>query len=817
MFVCLAFFDGAALVAALAARLTTPLAVAAGFASAISVTAALGSSSVDWRAAAARAGGRLRVSMVVALLTGALLAGRAWQTRGLPVASDGASVSLSGVVTGVAASGAISIRGPLEPLPGSPRRTVQVYPQSGWKAVTPGERVMLSGVLTLPRPPENPGGFDYQVYARVTGIAGTVKVSALVTTRNASPLRRLAALPGKAGQRAAAVLDRLFPEPDATLLYGLVFGGDSSDLPATMAADFRRAGVLHLLAASGSNVAFILGAVVWALRRFFLNRQALKVGLAVVVAYWLMTGGGASIGRAAVMAIIVIAAQLVRRQSDALTSLAFAAALLTLINPLTPLDIGFQLSFSATWGLLRISPAIRAWLRARGLPDWLAAPAAVTLGAQIGVLPLAMNSFGEQSLISPLTNLIALPLAGGAVVTGSLCCLLGAIWLPLAVPAAAVTAVMLRLLTASVAIGARAPFAAVALPAMPACWTFAYYAFAALVTAQRPQLASDSGADVAPSRPSGPATRDAGRARVVALALALAMVAVALRPANSGPGGGLRITFIDVRQGDSALIELPGGRRMLVDCGDFAGGAAAAEGGATGAFAAGPGGKYDAAGRALIPFFRRANIRTLDAVIITHDHADHNGGLAGLRQAVRVAAVLTDSELMAGQSYDLDGASVAVLWPPAADRPPGNDASVVLRLSYAGHSALLTGDIEAAAEGALLAGGASLRADLLKVAHHGGASSTSATFLAAVRPKVAVISVGASNPFGHPSLEAVARLVMAKAQILRTDRLGAIRVAFDDSGMRAWHWDGRAWRRIALTGTLPVAAKLSDYGLQCRD
>lgn len=710
---------------------------------------------------------------VLPLVFGALLALGAWRATALPPTMVGRPVHLSGSVIRDEGDGSLLVRVRLTDLRGSPVRVLRVFVSHAPRLST-GARVTVAGELTLPAAATNPGGFDYATYCRVSGIAGIIRDGSARQLAPAPVWRRIANLPVQAASRIKRALSHLVPEPRATLLSGLVFGAASADLPADVSADFRRAGVLHLLAASGSNVAFILGAAYWLLRRFLLLRPATIGGVLAIWAYWLMTGGGASVGRAAVMATLVLLARIVGRDGDPLTALAAAAALLTLVNPLCPLDSGFQLSFAATWGIIALSRLFAETMN-RVLPAIVAVPLAVTLAAQAGVLPVSLALFSEQSVVAPLTNLIVLPLTGGLVVTGAVAGALGAVWLPLGVPAAAAADVMLRLLIAAVRLTARLPLATVVLPAMALWWAVGYYCWLAQLTA-----------------PSRPLTQ--GRRLAVPLVLAAALVWGCVRPPCAGPGDGLVITFIDVGQGDCALIETPAGQRLLVDCGDAA---------------------NQAAERAILPYLRRANIRHLEAVIITHDHDDHRGGLPAIRRSVAIRQVLTGAELHSGQRLGSDGLTVTVLWPeePSATAEAGNDDSVVLRLGYRGRTVLLCGDIEAEAESRLapiLAHGRAI--DLLKVAHHGGRNSSTAEFLAAVRPRLAVISVGANNRFGHPHPDALARLTTVGARILRTDRCGAIRVAVNADGITVWRWTGRGWRRLT-TGVTASAANRTTYGL----
>jgi competence protein ComEC len=269
----------------------------------------------------------------------------------------------------------------------------------------------------------------------------------------------------------------------------------------------------------------------------------------------------------------------------------------------------------------------------------------------------------------------------------------------------------------------------------------------------------------------------------------------------------LRVTFLDVGQGDAALIELPDGPRLLVD--------------------GGPGGarRFDVGERVLAPFLWNRPLVRLDAVALSHWDVDHSGGLAAVLTRFRVGefwesgrapggapdtvaalarARVPRRALEAGQRVRLGAALLTVLGPGPGPPLAANDDSLVLRLDWRGLSLLLTGDLGARGEARLLERAEPLHAVALKVAHHGSRSSSAAALLDAVRPRLAVISVGARNPFRHPSPEVLARLQAAGARVYRTDRDGAVIVESDGRVVRV-----TAWAR-GTTDVFSLAAPLDE-------
>jgi len=570
--------------------------------------------------------------------------------------------------------------------------------------------------------------------------------------------------------RARAALDRGWSRsgegrPGVALARAMVLG-DVSALPSRWTRALRRTGLAHLTAVSGFNIALVAG---WAAFAGALLPAPVRVGASALaaLAYLGLVGPAPSMLRAAAMALVAAAALLSGRAPVALQGLALAGLGLVASDPDTLADVGFQLSVAATAGLLIGTGPIERSLRFR--PRALARALAASLAAQAAATPIAVATFGRLTLAAPLLNLFFAPWAALVLVLGLVGGGLSALGLGgLAGPCFDALDLATRPLEALAA-----------LPPSP--W------FSASVSPM-----------VLAGLPAGALFLLPALGRRILRGGLLALLALAAAPASSGPDPApFELAVLDVGQGDALLLRGEG-VAVLVD-----------GGGARG---------RDLAGQVLLPALAARGIGRLDLVVLSHFDDDHCRGLAELASFVpfdeiwipRGAAPtpcsmeLTSAPtavvrgVAAGERRTLGGLRLEVLHPePGTPRGPDNRLSLVLRVAAAGRTALLTGDLDGEGERALARRlGTELRCDLLKVAHHGSGGSTTGELLAAARPRLAIVSAGIRNPYGHPSAAALDRLERSGARVLRTDRDGAVEV----------RWGARRPAQISLPASPPAPA-----------
>lgn len=577
-----------------------------------------------------------------------------------------------------------------------------------------------------------------------------VRAATVRVVRRPSALRRARAL-------SVAAVDRVFRR-DAALARTLLLA-DVTQLAPEVRDRFAAAGLAHVLSVSGLHVAILAGAVALLLgiARVPAARAA-GWSVAIIVGYVALIGAPPPAVRSASMLAVLALSARVQRPTSPWAVLALGAAI-PLHDPRTAMDVGWQLSVTGMAALVASRSLARRWL-APHVGGWrltLGRDIAASTLATIVTAPLAAWTFGRVSLLAPLTNLVATPIV--ALLQPML--FLALLLAPLA-PAALLVAdaahPLLVALDRVAAAGAAIPHGVLDLSPTPVAAMLAATVTIGLLVACVARW---------PARPAA--------AAMTALA---GLVWLPLLPA---PARDAELHVIDVGQGDAIALRTPRGRWIVVDAGRVWRGG-------------------DAGRSQVVPYLRRRG-GDVAAFVLSHPHADHVGGAASVMRALRPsvyfdpgfagatpayrASLLAAQErsvawrrVRPGDSVVIDDVTLRFLAPEstwvAGLRDP-NEASTVVLARYGAVRFLLVGDAERSEEAWLLARwAAALRADVLKVAHHGSATSTTAPFLAAVAPRVALVSVGADNRYGHPSPAVLGALVASGASVLRTDHLGTL-------------------------------------------
>jgi len=664
-------------------------------------------------------------------------------------------------------NGAVRVRGPRYP----------VYDY--------GDRLQVRGRLETPPVWEDFSYRDYLARKDIYSYMSYVEVERLASGGGSAWKRAMLAFK----RQAQATIARIIPEPEASLLTGILLGVESGIAADTMAA-FSTTGTTHVIAISGFNITIITALLMATIGRVVRDRRlAATLAIVGVVAYTILVGADAAVARAAVMGIVTIIGLAVGRPGLALNSLGVAALVMTALNPYTLWDVGFQLSVAATLGLILYSDlfadAVERLLarrlsadRAKQVVGWISEALLLTVAAQVTTTPLILKYFGRLSVISLLTNVLILPVQPLVMFSGGAAALAGLVFEPLGRVLGWFAYLPLTWTIRAVGWTARFPYASVPLELSDLGLVLVYAALGgltalALLPAERRQAWW-----------GGVRERLSLKLALGGMALVTSVTWLAIL---QFPDGALHVTFLDVGQGDAILIETPGGVQILVDGGPE-GSALLAE-----------------MGRQM-PFWDR----TLNLVVLTHPDADHLTGLVSALerygvQAVVARAVPHETDLVdaweralaaegatlvrgeAGTRLEVsDGVALEILH-PGPELIQGSDAdsnnnSVVVRLTYRDVAFLLPGDIEVEVERALVPSGVYLRSTVLEVPHHGGKTSSSQAFLDAVGPQVAVISVGEGNKFGHPASEVLERLEGTRCY--RTDEDGTVSIASD--GHRLW-------------------------------
>ena len=571
-------------------------------------------------------------------------------------------------------------------------------------------------------------------------------------------------------------------DPVSAAIATAVLIGDRTGLPDETREALQAAGTYHVIAISGGNIAILATAATLVLMIVGVRgRAAACVAIAVLSAYALVVTAGPSVWRATLMAMLYFAARVLDHRSGGWQTASVAAALMIVIRPLDVRDAGFILTFGATLALLE-GVRLGARLRPRvGVLAWVVASLLASLAIEAALLPVSAMLFSRVTGAGLVLNLIAVPLMGVVQIAAMVTALADAIPV-IAGSAGWIAHAAAQGLVGSANLVTLAPWSTARVPPPDTFVVAAYYMAIAVICFWK---------------------RPAPRAIAAVVWVAATLVVTGIIDPRLHPtarnGGTLRLTMFDVGQGESLLLETPGGKRILVDTGG-----------------APFGGSLDIGARVLAPALWARSARALDTVLITHGDPDHIGGaldvLADFRPRHLWMGVLVPGHrptqdvvnaanrrgislgLRRAGETDVDGdLHLRVLHPPPPDwerRRVRNDDSVVIEVVYRDVAVLLTGDISAEVERAILPRLTRAPTRILKAAHHGSRTSSSLALLSDWRPQLAVISAGRGNTFGHPAPEVLQRFEAIGSTVFRTDLDGQIDLETDGQ-----HVEVRTFRR----------------------
>ena len=602
---------------------------------------------------------------------------------------------------------------------------VTYYPKTDEEipAARIGDKIFARGNLKLLSNYNNPGQIDGVTRMKAVGITARMsagKTGILIEEVDGGLWTNFLRLVAAIREHYRASMEGVMSREDAAAIFAMLFGGYAG-LNPELVEDFQTTGIVHILSVSGSHMSMLAMATAWLCLVLKLpNKITFALGFFVIGTYAILSGLLPQVLRSATMGILVFLAKTLDAEAEGARLLTLTALAMLINQPLLLFDISFQLSFSATAGLMYLSEDLRKLLER--LPKFFSEPASMTIAAQLASLPIIIWYFNQISLSSVLANVFVMPLLEIVIVGG----LLGGIFSAVVPMAGKIFFVGEALIFGAGAELNRAfanlPFSAVQVPTLGILAGFFYYA--ALIL-RRPMI-------------------------LLAIIFLLAF--------SFFRTGDVEVSFVDVGQGDCAVVVTPNRKCLIFDTGGVREK------------------MFDVGGRVVVPYLKHENIRAVDKIFLTHVHEDHSAGAGAVIKKLPVGEVITAGEskseyaavfgiaeeklppLRAGQvgeKFVVDGVEVEILFAPNVGT--GNEISNVYRVRYGGVSFLITGDLVTEIESQILREGIDVSSTVLKVAHHGSKTSSSEEFLQAVKPKCAVICVGYGNTFGHPRAEGLER------------------------------------------------------------
>lgn len=672
------------------------------------------------------------------------------------------------------------------------------------KKLSYGDEIYFDGEYSIPEGKRNYGGFDYSLYMKTQKLYGTFEIEnyELINKNKGNKLEEKI-LDFK--KYVKNILNTNLQKDEANLCIGLLIG-DRTNISKQIEEDFKNSNLTHMLAVSGSHFTYIILAISFVNKGIKRKRLGQIIMIIVIILFMNLTGNTASVVRSGIMAIYIILASIFHKRADIWTSMAVAIIIQLINNPYAIFDIGLQLSYGGVIGIVVFNKNIlskilyfdnyikinikekiqknnkykmqeinNTEIKLSKVKKYIIEASAVTISANIVIIPIMMYHFNTISFTFLISNLLVGPILGFVVIFGFILIFLSFILNSFLMPFFFILNILISIILYIAHICANLPFSKVFVPTPNKLMLVLFYLNLFILVYYKEKNVKNK------------------KQKYSSILLIIIIIFNFIYPLAASTKKNLTINFIDVGQGDSTLIRVDN-KNILID----GGGSLYSD-------------SFDVGEKTLFPYLLDRGITYLDYVIVSHFDADHFQGLEYVINNIKVKNAIISSlgqnskeyetflnlakkkkiniiYVKKGDSIKFNNAKMEILYPDNEiinDNAKNNNA-LVCKLIYNNFSMLFTGDIEEIAEKKILKlyekNKEKLRADVLKVGHHGSKTSSSYDFIKTVSPKIALIGVGKDNNFGHPNLGVIERLEKSGATIYRTDNMGEIELSIKSNG-----------------------------------
>lgn len=644
-----------------------------------------------------------------------------------------------------------------------------------------GDKIIVKGNFEEASRARNEGGFDYKQYLKSKNIYGIITVDkediSFIKKNNVDVINLLA---NKVSNSMKIKIEQNLSNETSQLLSGILIG-NKSNLQKEIQEDFKNSSLSHVLAISGMHVSYVMLGITFAISKIKFSKKVSKIITILILLFFIiLTGKTASVTRACFMSSYIILASMFHKKAHVLTSISISLLIILIINPYFILDIGLQLSYGGTVGIVLIYPILKKHKNKKEdksrkvkkiiykIKDKIIDTILITISANLIIFPIVLFHYNTMSFTFIISNLLISPIIGIIIILGFISVFVSYIISPISKIMFFVLQMFLNLLIQIAHFCAELPLSKVYFPTPKIYVIILYYLFLTYIILVKNKII---------------AAKKINKKIFISFMIIVIILNLIL---NFIPKT-FTISFIDVGQGDSMLVSTPKGKNILID-----GGGSRDE--AT----------FDVGRQTLIPYLLNRGITKLDYILISHFDSDHVGGILSVLEELKVEKVIICKQeenenykkfkeiiknkkikvyiVKKGDKLKIEeNISLNILWPKDERIKENaiNNNSIVAKLNYQNFSILLTGDIEKVAENEILKeykNSNILNANILKVAHHGSKSSSITEFLEKVKPQIALIGVGEKNTFGHPNDGVLKRLENLNTKIYRTDEKGEITI-----------------------------------------